>query len=106
MRVNVAVAVLVPTVAEIEWLPVAMLGIVIVAVKAPVEVVVMLAGLVAIALPSSFMVTAILASKLLPVTVTAVPIKPLVGERVIDVAPCTVNVAVPTLPVSSVAVTV
>ena len=48
-------------------------------VKLPVESVVIVVGVVVIAEPSYDMVTAEFAAKLLPVTVTDVPVGPLVG---------------------------
>ncbi len=106
MTDSVAVAVSAPTLAVITWLPVDMLGIVMVAVKLPVEVVVMLVGLVAILLLSRLMVTDVFGAKLLPVIVTAVPTGPLSGDGTIEGAFIILNTAVPIFPVSSVTVTV
>jgi hypothetical protein len=78
-----------------------------VAVNVPVELVVTLAGLVVIAAPSSFTLTAVLAAKPLPVIVTILPTEALVGESVILSAaePSVENVAVPSLPEASVTIT-
>ena len=48
-------------------------------VKAPVESVVMVVGVVAIPVPSYVIVIPEFAAKFLPVTVTVVPVGPLVG---------------------------
>ncbi len=106
MRVNVDEALVLPTVTAIVRLPAATLGIVILAVKVPVEDVVILAGLVAIAAPSIFTVTDVFTGKPFPVIVTTVPTGPLVGDSVIEAAPGIVNVAVPIFPASSVAATI
>jgi hypothetical protein len=83
------------------------LGIVTVAVKVPVDVVIMLAGLVVTVLPSNFIVTGVLAGKFEPVTVTVEPVAPLDGFSVtVSPDPCTVNWAAPIFPVPSEAVTV
>jgi len=78
------------------WAPaVADDGIVTDDVKLPVEVVVTVAGVVATFVPSNFTVIAELAAKLLPVTVTDVPVGPLDGFSVIVATGVvvTVNVA-------------
>jgi len=60
-------------------------------VKLPVDVVVTVAGVVPRFVPSNLIVTPELAAKLLPVTVTDVPVGPLVGFS--DIAGATMVVA-------------
>jgi hypothetical protein len=81
---NVADALFVSSVADIVWEPIdALLGIVIVAENVPVFVDVTVLGFVVILLLSNFIVMVLLTPKFEPETVTAVPVVPLVGERVI-----------------------
>ena len=75
-------------------------------VKLPVEVLVMVVGVVAIALLSYVMVIPEFGAKLVPETVTVVPVVPLVGFSDIDgviVPVVTVNCAEAELPDVSVA---
>jgi hypothetical protein len=67
---------------------------VIVAENVPVDVVVTVDGVVVNGLLSNLIVIAVLAAKLLPDTVTTVPVGPEVGESVMPVAVVvTVNIA-------------
>lgn len=81
---NVADADSVPSVADILWLPSdAVLGITIVAENEPVLDEVTVVGFVAMLLLSNLMVIVLLAPKLVPDTVTVVPLVPPVGDKVI-----------------------
>lgn len=80
--VNVADAALViVSLAYIVWMPVEELGATRVQEKDPVPLLVKLAGDVEIMVESKFNVIAVLGTKFVPVTVTAVPFGPLVGFR-------------------------
>ncbi len=79
------------------------MGIVIEAVKVPVEDDVTVVGVVVNVVLSNFIVTALLGLKLEPVTDTLAPRLPAVGDNVIVPVMITLNVAVPDLPVVSVA---
>jgi hypothetical protein len=80
------------------------LGIAKLVLNVPVAVVVT----VVILLPSNFIVTLVVAAKLDPVTVTVAPGAALVGDNAMDIdtVALTVNVALPILPISSLADTI
>lgn len=102
--VKIADPVMVPSVTCTVWLPaVALEGIAKLALKVPVELVVMVVGLVVTVAPSNFIVICLLVPKLEPNTVTVVPTTPVVGTNV-TVAP-TLKIADAVL-VPSLAVTV
>ena len=103
--VNVADALLpAPSVADIVWLPaVAVLGTVTVAEKLPVELVVIVVGVVTSVVLSNFTVTVLLGLKLEPESVTAVLGWPAVGDSVIAAGIITLNIADAVLFATSVA---
>lgn len=92
------------SVAVIVCAPVlAVIGIVIVAVKVPLEVVVIVVGVVANTVVSSFIVIALFTLKFEPVTVILAPRLPAVEDKVTVPDTCTVKVAVAVFPVVSLA---
>lgn len=99
VAVNGVDAVVAPARAETVWAPDAADGTVNEAVKAPVPLVVTVAGLVTWLAPSNATLTKVLAAKFVPVTVRDVPAGPEVGEAVTEDSGLTVkgaeSVAVP-----------
>ena len=68
------------------------------ALKLPELLDVIVDGLVVTALPSNLIVMRVLEANLVPDTVTVVPARPAVGDRVISASVVTVNVAGAVLP--------
>jgi hypothetical protein len=104
--VNVADAVLVPSLAVTVWLPPeAVEGTVKEAVKLPVELEVTVEGFVVTLAPSNFIVMLVLLANFEPETVTTVPAGLLFGDSVIAAGDVTVNEARAVLAALSVATT-
>jgi hypothetical protein len=94
----------VESVADMFMVPTAIpMGILITAVKAPAEVVVMLAGVVASIVESNFMITELLGAKSVPEIVADDPPVPAAGLNTIALGLVIVNTVDPVLPDESIA---